>query len=136
KNQDQRQSSASGQLRQRIVADGDSASTCFVRLLTVDPMSVSFDQRLLSMPVMNQAVIQYSSELNSRAPTIMTTKKSRIRTRAGGSSLFGTRRSTGPWFFCCSRTSFRQACQSEIDLGDDKSGTADWRSQSIVPTTA
>src|SRR5262245_42327267 len=62
--QDQRRQSASGQLRQRMVADGDSASTCFVKLLTVDPMWATFDQRLLSMPVMNQAVIQYSRELN------------------------------------------------------------------------
>ena len=135
--QDQRQSSASGQLRQRIVADGDdSASTCCVKLRTVEPMSTSFDQRLLRIPVTNQAMIQYSSELNRSAPTISTPKKSRIRTRAGGSSLFGTRRSTGPWFRLLLAHVFLPACQSEIDFGDDNSGTADWRSQIIVPTTA
>jgi len=106
---------ASGQLRQRIVADGDgSASTCCVKLRTVDPMSAIF----------RSAASKYTGHKPNHNPVQQRAKQKRAchhdckkvshQDKAGGSSLFGTRRSTGRGSSVAHARLFAKACQAEI----------------------
>jgi len=88
--------------------------------------------RLVNIPVMNHANIQYSKELKRIAPTMRTAKLSRSSTRAGGSSLFGTRRRAGPGGAFCSLV--RHACQFVLACELDNSGTR-LRAQNMPPST-